>query len=350
MSVQKRYLAVKRIYICILILFVLSCVFSGCITDAKYQKQYVGVFDTVVQIIGYEGNRNDFDKNAELIYNKLCEYHKLFDIYNTYDGINNIKTVNDNAGISPVKVDSSVIELLDFAIEMYSVTDGCMNIAMGSVLSLWHEAFQAEQSGEQIDFPSDIELKTAFEHCDIQNIIIDKENLTVYLSDEYMSLDVGAVAKGFAVEKVYEYAKSEGINSYLLNVGGNVRTFGKKADGGLWNIGVDDPFSNDTKFTVKADTTSVVTSGGYNRYFTYNGKKYHHIIDPNTLYPSEYCASVTVICENSGVADALSTALFNMSPEDGIKFAENFDGVEICYVTIDGELLYTSGFLSLMAS
>lgn len=341
---QKRYSAVKRIHICVLILFVCSCVCSGCITDAKYQKQYVGVFDTVVQIIGYEGNRNDFDKNAELMYNKLCEYHKLFDIYNMYDGINNIKTVNDNAGISPVEVNADVIELLEFAIEMYYTTNGNLNIAMGSVLRLWQKNFNAEQNADGIDFPSDIELKTAFKHCDIQNIIIDKENSTVYLSDKYMSLDVGAVAKGFAVEKVYEYAKNEGLNSYLLNVGGNVRTFGKKAAGELWNIGVDDPFSSGTKFTVKADSTSVVTSGGYNRYFTYNGKKYHHIIDPKTLQPSEHCASVTVVCENSAVADALSTALFNMSPDDGIKFAENFDGVEVCYVTNDGELLYTGGF------
>lgn len=349
MSAEKNRV-INKSHIGTLILFLSVCMFSGCVTDAKYQKQYVGVFDTVVQIIGYENNKQTFDKNSELIYNKLCEYHKLFDIYNLYDGVNNIKTVNDNAGISPVKVDSSVIELLEFAIEIYSVTDGCMNIAMGSVLSLWHEAFQAEQNGEHIIFPSDIELKNAFEHCDIQNIIIDREKSTVYLKDKYMSIDVGAVAKGFAVEKVYEYAKSEGMDSYLLNVGGNVRTFGKKANGVAWTVGINDPFEDGTIFNVRTGSTSVVTSGGYNRYFTYNGKKYHHIIDPNTLYPSEYCASVTVVCENSGVADALSTALFNMSPEDGVAFSERLDGVEICYVTNDGELLYTSGFLGFMAS
>lgn len=348
MSAQKRYVKVKRVYICIFVLFTLLCTFSGCITDAKYQKQYIGVFDTVVQIIGYENNRQNFDKNSELIYNKLYEYHKLFDVYNSYDGVNNIKTINDNAGISPVEVEYSVIELLDLAIEIYNITDGRLNIAMGSVLRLWHDAFQADQNGEQIDFPCDIELKNAFEHCDIQNIIIDREKSTVYLNDKHMSLDVGAVAKGFAVEKVYEYAKSMGMDSYLLNVGGNVRTLGKKADGGKWTIGINDPFAEGTIFNVKVDNTSVVTSGGYNRYFTYNGKKYHHIIDPETLYPSEHCASVTVVCENSGVADALSTALFNMSADEGIKFSECLDGVEVCYVTNEGELLYTSGFLSFM--
>lgn len=323
---------------------------SGCITDSKYQKQYVGVFDTVVQIIGYENNRQTFDKNSELIYNKIYEYHKLFDIYNLYDDVNNIKTINDNAGICPVVVESSVIELIELSVKMYQLTDGRVNIAMGSVLSLWNDAFQSSQNGEQIDFPSNAELKNASKHCDIQNIIIDREKSTVYLNDKFMSIDVGAIAKGFAVEKVYEYAKSMGLRSYLLNVGGNVRTFGEKADGGKWNIGINHPFDNGTIFSVKTGNTSVVTSGGYNRYFLYNDKKYHHIIDPKTLYPSEYCASVTVICENSGVADALSTALFNMSPKEGVVFSERLDGVEICYVTNDGELLYTSGFLSFMAS
>lgn len=350
MSAKKRFVKIKKAYICIFVLLTLLCTVSGCITDAKYQKQYVGVFDTVVQIMGYENNKQTFDKNSELIYNKLYEYHKLFDIYNVYDGINNIKTINDNAGISPVEVEPQLIELLDLAIEMYNITDGRLNIAMGSVLNLWQNAFYASQNGEQIDFPNDIELKNASEHCDIQNIIIDREKSTVYISDKYMSIDVGAVAKGFAVEKVYEYAQSFGLKSYLLNVGGNVRAFGKKADGGMWNIGINDPFAEGTIFNVKAANTSVVTSGGYNRYFTYNGKKYHHIIDPKTLCPSGYCASVTVVCENSGVADALSTALFNMSVDEGIEFTESLDGVEACYVTNNGEFFYTSGFLDFRAN
>lgn len=346
MSAQKRRVT-EKIYICVLFLFISSCMLSGCITDAKYQRQYIGVFDTVVQIIGYEGSRGAFDKNAELIYNKLCEYHRLFDIYNTYDGINNIKTVNDNAGVSSVKVDYAIIELLELSIEMYNITEGRLNVAMGGVLSLWHEAWQNAQNGENIKFPNRDELKKAYEHCNINNIVINKEESTVYLSDGQMSIDVGAVAKGFAVEKVYEYASTLNISSYLLNVGGNVRTFGKKADGGEWNIGIDDPFANGTKFSVRVSSTSVVTSGGYNRYFVYNGKKYNHIIDTKTLQPSEYCASVTVICEDSGRADALSTAFFNMLPYDGVNFAESMDGVEVCYITNDGKLLYTDGFVDI---
>ncbi len=348
MSVR-RLCITKKIYTCILFIFLASCIFTGCITDAKYQRQYIGVFDTVVQIIGYEGDRGTFDKNAELIFNKLFEYHRLFDIYNTYDGINNIKTVNDNAGVEPVNVNSAIIELLELSIEMYDITDGQLNIAMGSVLALWHDARQKDQNGDAICFPGEDELKKAYEHSNINDIIINKEESTVYLQDEHMSIDVGAVAKGFAVEKVCDYARSLGMSAYLLNVGGNVRTFGKKADGSAWSIGVDDPFSSGTSFSVRVSDASVVTSGGYNRYFMYNGKKYHHIIDPKTLQPSEHCASVTVVCEDSGRADALSTAFFNMQPDDGVDLAENMDGVEVCYITNDGKLVCSDGFYAIKA-
>lgn len=320
---------------------------SGCVFySQKYQKQYIGAFDTLTVISGYADSANEFDSIADELFERLREYHKLFDIYNDYEGINNLKTVNDNAGVSPVDVDKEIIKLLLLAKEMYTLTDGAVNAAMGSVLVLWHEYRQnGLASPDNAALPPEDMLATAAEHTDISNIIIDEENSTVYITDAELLIDVGAVAKGYAVERVCEYAISEGIGSMTVNVGGNVRTIGAKADGSEWIVGIASPYATDDVLcTVRLKNSSAVTSGAYQRYYEVDGKRLHHIIDPKTLMPSERYISVTVICEDSAVADALSTALFNMEKDAGKALIEGMEATEALWVCTDGSVLYSSGF------
>ena len=321
--------------------------FVGCgKTDLQYQKQYIGAFDTVTIIIGYAANKEAFATNADLLYEKLCEYHELFDIYNTYDGINNIKTINDNAGIASVTVDNAIIELLEFSVDMYELTGGKMNIAMGSVLKIWHEYRQnGINSPDDAELPYETELKSAAEHTNIENLIIDKENNTVYISDPMMSLDVGATAKGYAVEKVCEYAESKGIGNISISCGGNVCTVGKKADGADWNVGIVSPFGNNNEYirSVKVHDAAVVTSGTYQRYYEVDGKKYHHIIDPETLMPSELYLSVSIISKSSAESDALSTALFNMPIDEGKRLIESLEYTDAVWILADGSIVTSSG-------
>lgn len=321
----------------------------------RYQAEFLSLFDTVTTIVGYSKSKAEFTALAERIKDKLTEYHRLFDIYHSYEGINNLKTINDNAGLAPVKVDVELIAMLLFAKEQYYATNGKTNIAFGSVLQIWHDYRERGISDPlAAEVPPRKLLEDAAGHTDIEGIIIDVEASTVYLSDPRMRLDVGAVAKGYAVERTAQYFEAEGIPSLLISVGGNVRAIGgKPGKKGMepWNIGIRNP-DKESPATELCNVLiagySVVSSGSYERYYTVDGKRYHHIIDPSTLYPASYFTSVTVICPDSGIADALSTALFNMPLETGKKFVAGLDDVEALWVTDSGEVVYSPGFESFL--
>jgi len=327
------------------------CLLSSCSTGKtkeSFNTASYTLFDTHSVILGYEYSKEDFDKNSALILDELEIYHRLFDIYYEYEGINNLKTVNDNAGIAPVKVDKKIIDLLLFAKEIYELTDKNVNVCMGSVLSLWHDyRDRGLADPKNASLPSMEELRERAEHTDMEKLIIDTEESTVFLTDSEMSLDVGAIAKGYAVERIAEMMEEKKISGYALNVGGNVRTVGTKDGGEKWSVGVQNPdLTSDKAYIVNLalEDLSLVTSGTYQRYYTVEGKQYHHIIDPDTLFPGDNFASVSILCKNSGMADALSTALFNMSEKDGRALLKSLDGVEAAWIYPDGKYSCTNGF------
>lgn len=335
----------KKIICCILSVTVVALLFSGCGGKQKFTDYSFDYFDTVTTIVGYAKNQREFDENCDQIKAELEEYHKLYDIYTAYQDVNNLYTVNQtvNGKHKTVTVDKKIIDLLLFSKQMYDLTDGKVNIAMGSVLKIWHNY---REEGKAVP-PTDI-LQKANEHTDINNIIIDETASTVYIADSEMTVDVGAVAKGYAAEQVAKWMTDKGYLGYILNLGGNVRIVGKQQNGEGWKIGIENPDTeNQEKPYIEYLTLngySLVTSGSYQRYYTVNGKNYHHIIDPETLMPSEYFKSVSVLCENSAVADALSTALFCMSYEDGLALVETCENTEAMWVNTDGQQLYSSGF------
>ncbi len=322
--------------------------FASCGSEKKrYEAEFLLLFDTVTTIVGYADSKEEFTEFSQLIYDELKEYHELYDIYNSYDGVNNLKTINDNAGNVPVKVDKRIIEMLTFAKEKYTQTGGKCNVAFGAVLEIWHlHRTQGIDDPENATLPSMAELEEAAKHTDINNLIIDEAASTVYLADPDMSLDVGAVAKGYATEQVCLFAMEQGYIGALVSVGGNVRAIGSK-NGAPWNVGIQNPDTVSDKtmlHVVYLEGSSMVTSGDYERYFTVDGKRYHHIIDPNTLYPADYFTAVTMLCDDSGMADVLSTAVFCMPFEDGKKLIEEMAGTEAMWVLKDGEIRYSTGF------
>ena len=339
---MKRLLAAL---LCVLLL-------SGCASVTKeperkkYNASFLTLFDTVTMITGYAESEEAFTETAQALHDDLLYYHQLFDIYNDYEGVNNLKTVNDNAGIAPVPVDPAVIDLLMDCRSSYEATNGKVNVAMGSVLYLWHVARNdGLDDPANAYLPDPAQLEAAMEHTSFQNVIIDREASTVYLADPEMRLDVGAVAKGWSVQRVCENAP-EGL---LLSVGGNVCATGPKDDNGTpWVIGVQDPDGGEQYLhTLYLTNGSMVTSGDYQRAYVVDGKLYHHIIDPETLYPSTYWRSVTISCADSGLADALSTALFVLSQEEGQALLDIF-GAEAMWVAADGSICYSTGFQELI--
>lgn len=311
-------------------------------------KSYYDYFDTMSAVFSYKGDSADeFSANCEAVSALLKEYHQLFDIYYEYADVNNLKTVNKNAGVAPVKVDSKLIDFLLYSKEIYTLTDGATNIAMGSVLKLWHDAREkGTDDPENAALPEEEALKAAAAHTNIENLIINEQEQTVFLSDPLMSLDVGAIGKGYAAEKAAALLIERGVTSYVLNIGGNIRTIGAKVSGSGWITGITNPDkSSDKEFVCKVDIKdiSLVTSGDYERYYIVDGTPYHHIIDPDTNMPATYFSSVSVFTKDSALADALSTALFCMSHEEGLALVEKIGGVEVIWIESDGTLRMTDG-------
>ena len=247
-----------------------------------------------------------------------------------------------------MEVDPAIIDLLKDCKTYYEATSGTVNAAMGSVLQLWHEA-RNDGLDEPANayLPDDAALKEASQHMDFDAVIIDEEASTVFISDPGVQLDVGAIAKGWATQRASENAP-EGL---LISVGGNVCATGPKDEKGTpWVIGIQNPEGGDDFLhTLYIESGSVVTSGDYQRTYMVDGKFYHHIIDPQTLYPSTLWRSVTIVCDDSGLADALSTALFVLPQAEGMQLLEQYDAMAM-WVDQNGSIFYSPGFEKLIRS
>lgn len=334
-----------------LLVFMTGCPQSAVKTEPLGMVYYT-YFDTVSYIYNYAGgDSEEFEEICSETAKILEEYHNLFDIYYEHSGVTNLRTINLNAGGDPMKVDQKLIDFLLYAKELYALTGGEMNVMMGAVLRPWHDCRQAASSDPaNATIPSTEVLEEAVKHTSIDLLEIDEENLTVRISDPAASLDVGALGKGYATERAAQYLESIGATSYVLNIGGNIRIIGTKPDGSGWLTGIKDPMTGGSTYAkyITLANTSCVTSGTYERFYSVDGVRYHHIIDKDTLMPSEHFASVSIITKDSGLADALSTALFTMSYEDGLALVTSLGGVEVLWITPEGEQHMTDGFKQLI--
>jgi thiamine biosynthesis lipoprotein len=314
-------------------------------TPKRYEQVFLDAFDTVTTVILYDTSERQANEHFNELHTLLLEYHKLYDIYHAYDGLNNLYTVNHSAGKAPVPVDKRILDLIDYAKEMDVLTSGRMNIAMGRVLDLWLQYREAGLSDpDHAALPPMSELETANADANLENIVVDRDAGTLFLVGAQTQLDVGAIGKGYAAQQITEAMWQNGVTSMLLSVGGNVCSIGTRADGTAWQVGIQDPYSDGTLCAVQVSGQSVVTSGTYERFYTVDGKRYHHIIDPETLMPSTYYDSVTVISEDSALADALTTGLFCMPLNQGQALVASLDGVEALWVLPDGTQAQSSGF------
>lgn len=307
--------------------------------QTRYEKTWLTLFDTAITVVLYTQTERSAELEFERMHTELTEYHRLFDRYNSYDGINNIKTINDNAGHAPVEISPILMELLSFACDMHDATGGNINIALGSVLDIWHTCREnAQASPSDATVPDMQTLLNAAQHTDISALVLNSVAGTAYITESEMRIDVGAIAKGFAAQRVVENAASRGITSMLLNMGGNVCALGMRGDGEPWRIGIQDPHEPSKNIgSVELCDESLVTSGDYQRYFEADGVRYHHIIDPQTLMPATGYASVTVLCDNSAFADTLSTALFIGQNESTTNLAQT-NNAGILYIYANGTM------------
>ncbi len=330
----------------------LSCIpLSSCAKKTeKFSEHSFDYFDTVTTITGFAESREAFDAVAEEILEELGEYHRLFTIYHRFEGMENLCTINElvEGEHRTVTVDERIIEMLLYAKEMHTLTQGRVNIAMGSVLSIWHD-YRSDGMDDPAaaELPPMDKLAEAAEHTDIDALVIDRAASTVTITDPQMKLDVGAIAKGYAVEKVAQEMEKKGITGYILNVGGNVRAVGEKPDGEGWTVGLEHPEDTEEYLAYLSITQeALVTSGSYQRYYLVDGKRYHHIIHPETLMPAEGYLSVSILSKSSAAGDALSTALFCMSLQEGMALIASLPETEAHWVLSDGTRQSSEGWVA----
>ena len=342
----------------LLLIFLLLCsvLLSGCGQEATYEKftrRAAGVFDTEISLTGFAPSEEKFNAAADRALEMLREYNQIFDGYNEYEGLHNLWYVNRHAASGPVEIPAPLYSLLSWCRDKWLSGQKTVNVAMGAVLSIWHDYRTAGLADpENAQLPPLADLQAASAHTDFSDVVLDAEKHTVFFSDPALKIDVGAVAKGYAADLVSDYLKKE-MPSFLLSLGGNVYAGEKPLDGrDAWAVGVQDPrmdmaalLSGGTDILDILDVTglSVVTSGDYWRYYFVDGQRYHHIIDPGTLMPSDKMLSVSIVCDNSLLADYLSTTLFILSYEEGSALISQMEGVEAMWVLPDGEILCSPG-------
>ncbi len=312
----------------------------------KYDIEFYDTFDTVVTISIFSDDKDFAEENLQYAKSRYEELHKLFDNYKNYDGLVNVKTINDEAGQKAVVVEETLFSLIKDSVDDYKNISHNTNIALGPVTKLWNEYRDLYESGKTKEeviaikgqaLPSDEELEKLRPLTNIDNIKLDENEKSVYL-EEGMELDLGATAKGFATELVAKELEERGVKSAVISAGGNVRIIGKPVDGREnYRIGIQNPdieSKDQVIAAVNVANTSVVTSGDYQRYFDLDGVRYCHVIDPDTLKPAREIKSCTVIKEDSGFCDFLSTAAFNSTDEEIEELSEK-TGAAIIWIDKD---------------
>ena len=291
---------------------------------------YTDCFDTVLEIRYLAGNVQEVDR----LHAYLLELHQLFDIYNRYPDTVNLAMLNACAGGDALEMDARICEMLSFCVRCEEESEGAVNPMMGSVLRLWKTTLRDGV------LPDADTLQQAREHTAIDSLVIDREKNTVRITDPLASVDVGAIAKGYAGQMAVEYAKAQLPAILFFNLGGNVCTVRPKPDGQNYRIAIQNPRGEGslTEVSVKAGQC-VVSSGDYQRYRIIDGVRYHHIIDPATGMPTTGKCAVSVIGADSGIADFLSTALLILPDDRAETLLSRYPDVWVLLVDADGTVV-----------
>ena len=355
------------------LIFLISVLIFSCFNNKEkvYTETVDGLFDTVHVISGYDKSEQEFKKKVKFYQEEMEKLHKLYTSYEDFQGINNISTINENAGIKPVKVDRNIIDLLKDTLERNKEISDKVNIAAGNVIDLWDKA---KTEGK---LPEQSELEKMQKCAKTENIVIDEQNSTVFIKEKCTKLNLGAVAKGYAVEQVTKKMEKAGMTSFIISAGGNVKVVGNrkipkkeseitdlKSCKNQFCIGIALPLYNDNNIDksnpynngkngylakIATENMSIVTTGNYQRYFVMDNKVYGHVINLETLKPEDSFASVSVITEDSGLADFMSTTLFLLSYEEGKALIEKMgkkEKIDVIWAMKNGDVISSEGLIS----
>ena len=268
------------------------------------------------------------------------EIRRIEKMISSWDDSSETSLINKNAGIKPVKVSLELFKLIERAKQISEITDGAFDISYSSMDNIW------KFDGSMTSMPTRREIAKSVSKVGHEKIILNNKDNTVFLKEAGMKISFGAIGKGYAADKAKELLVSKQVVAGIINAAGDLTTWGTKASGEKWLIGIANPLSKDKIFSwLPILESSVATSGNYEKYVIINGKKYTHIIDPRSGYPSSGVNSVSVFAKSAELCDALATAIFIMGTNAGLSLINQLGGTEVIIVDANNKIHKSSGIL-----
>lgn len=268
----------------------------------------------------------------------ITEVKRIENLISDWIPTTQISKVNQNAGIQPVKVDREVFELIERAIKVSKLTNGAFDISYASMDKIW------KFDGSMKEMPTEEAIRKSVAKVGYQNILLNDKESTLFLKKEGMKIGLGGIGQGYIADKIKALLLSQGCQSGIVNVSGDIFAWGKQPDGKPWTIGIVNPMNKNKVFaTFPLEDSAVETSGSYEKYVTFNGKRYSHIIDPRTGYPATGIVSVSVFAKTTEIADALATGIFVLGVEVGLDLVNQLKGIECIIVDDQGGIHSSNG-------
>lgn len=263
----------------------------------------------------------------------IGEIDRIEKLISSWDPKSQTSKINQNAGIQPVTVDPELFDLIDRAIGLSRLTDGAFDISYASMDRIW------KFDGSMTEMPTESALRKSVARVGYDNIVLDKDNSTVFLKKNGMKIGFGGIGKGYAADKAKQLLKSKGVSSGIINASGDMNTWGVQPDGSEWKVAITNPLNKNKAFALlPLNNGAVVTSGNYEKFVEFGGKRYTHIIDPRTGYPSSGIISVTVFAPSAELADALATSVFVMGREVGLDRINQMPNIECIIIDDKGNI------------
>jgi len=270
----------------------------------------------------------------------IGEISRIEALISSWKPTSQTSNINKNAGASPVQVSEELFSLIQRALQISNLTDGAFDISYASMDKLW------KYDGSMAQMPSKEAIKKSVAKVGYKDIVVDPKNSTVFLKNKGMKIGFGAIGKGYAADKAKKLLISNGVSGGIINASGDINSWGSKPSGSSWQVAITNPLNKNKAFAMLPIKDAVVTSGNYEKYVTFNSRRYSHIIDPRTGYPSQGIISVTVFAPKAELADALATSVFVMGVETGIDRINQLKAVECIIITDTGSII-TSNNLTL---
>lgn len=279
---------------------------------------------------------NDSLEANQYINLAISEIKRIETLISSWDENSQTSEINRNAGFKAVKVDKELFQLIERAKSISKITDGAFDISYASMDRIW------KFDGSMKQMPSEAQIKQSIEKVGYENIVLNADESTVFLKLRGMKIGFGAIGKGYAADKAKELLITQGVSSGIINASGDMNTWGKQANGQEWKIAITNPMDKTKTYgLLPIKNGAVVTSGNYEKYVVFDGKRYAHIIDPRTGFPSSGIVSVTVFAPKAELADALATSIFVMGKDAGIDRVNQLNKIE-CIIIDDEGRIHTS--------